>query len=74
MAGVAQGCPLSSYLFIAVQSVMLHNVLQDTGFEAEPAYAATRDILRADDALLVSHSPAYIQNMLNVILADGQKY
>ena len=47
-AGIAQGCPLSPYLFIAVQTVMMHDVLRDLQLRDEPSYVVTRDVLYAD--------------------------
>ena len=37
-AGIAQGCPLSPYLFIAVQTVMLHDALNDIQYCPDPEY------------------------------------
>ena len=49
MTGIAQGCPLSPYLFIAVQTVMLHDVYKDVKLGTESSYVVTRDVLYADD-------------------------
>jgi len=73
-AGIAQGCPLSPYSFIAVQTVMLHDAFGSINFEAEPAYVVTRDILYADDTLLASQIRTNIQNMLKAIVGEGCKY
>ena len=73
-AGIAQGCPLSPYLFIAVQSVMLHDALNDIQYDPDPEYVVTRDILYADDTLLASQSSLNLQNMLNAIVTEGAKY
>eukprot|EP00959_Pyramimonas_sp_CCMP1952_P398994 8360852-Pyramimonas_sp.AAC.1 len=43
-AGIAQGCPLSPYLFIAVQSVMLHDALDSLELQPEQDYVVTKDI------------------------------
>eukprot|EP00959_Pyramimonas_sp_CCMP1952_P372106 7791640-Pyramimonas_sp.AAC.1 len=48
-AGIAQGCPLTPYLFIIVQDVMLHHVFRTVDLQAEPTFIVTRDILYADD-------------------------
>eukprot|EP00959_Pyramimonas_sp_CCMP1952_P146527 3067067-Pyramimonas_sp.AAC.1 len=37
-AGIAQGCPLSPYLFIIIQTVMLHDAFGDLHLQQEPAY------------------------------------
>jgi len=73
-AGIAQGCPLSPYLFIAVQSVMLHDALEGIQYDPDPEYIVTRDILYADDTLLASQSSSNLQNMLNAIVGEGAKY
>ena len=57
-AGIAQGCPLSLYLFIIVQTVLLHDVdkrlSQEALVVAEPPYLVTTDLLYADDTVLFS--------------------
>ena len=74
MAGIAQGCPLSPYLFIAVQTVMLHNALGSIAYDADPEYIVTRDTLYADDTLLASQSGRNLQNMLNAIVEEWANY
>ncbi|CAE8715457.1 unnamed protein product [Polarella glacialis] len=56
-AGIAQGCPLSPYLFIIVQAVMLRDVdlpLAGVPHIQEPDYVVTPDVFYADDTVLVS--------------------
>ena len=48
-AGIAQGCPLSPYLFVIVQYVMLHDAFSELDLWQDPGYEVTRDILYADD-------------------------
>ena len=75
-SGIAQGCPLSPFLFILVQSVMLHDI--DLRLEAslavEPKYVVTRDILYADDTLLASSSASSLQSLLNAVVEEGARY
>jgi len=73
-AGIAQGCPLSPYLFIAVQSVLLHDVFSRLDLRDEPAFLVTRDVLYADDTLLASQHQENLQHMLNAIVEEGMKY
>ena len=73
-AGIAQGCPLSPYLFIIVQTVLLHDVYGTLELLPEPDFVITRDILYADDTLLVSHHCSNLQRMLAAIVEEGRKY
>ena len=73
-AGIAQGCPLSPYLFIIVQSVLLHDVHRRVHLVDEPAYIVTREVLYADDTLLVSSSSGNLQQLLDAIVQEGLKY
>ena len=74
MAGIAQGCPLSPYLFIAILTVMMHDVFQDVVLIKEPAYIVACDVLYADDTLLASKHAANLQILLGRILAEGRLY
>ena len=73
-AGIAQGCPLSPFLFIIVQSVMFHDIYNQIHLEPEPEFVVTRDLLYADDTLLVSSSRANLQLLLNSVVSEGAKY
>ena len=73
-AGIAQGCPLSPYLFIAVQSVMLHDVFDKLSLIEEPAFLEIRDLLYADDTLLMSAHTSNLQAMLDGIVEEGARY
>ena len=73
-AGIAQGCPLSPFLFIIVQSVMFYDIYNGIHLDPEPAFVVTRDLLYADDTLLVSSSQENLQILLNSVVAEGAKY
>ena len=77
-AGIAQGCPLSPYLFIIVQTVMMFDVdkmysSMASDFE-EPDYVVCGDLLYADDTVLLSASPVRLQLVLDLIIQEGEKY
>ena len=55
-AGIAQGCPLSPFLFIVVQSVMFYDIHRKLHLEVEPKFVVTSELLYADDTVLMSSS------------------
>ena len=73
-AGIAQGCPLSLFLFIIVQSVMFHDIDNQIHLDPEPAFVFIRNLLYADDTLLVSSSLTNLQRLLNAVVSEGAKY
>ena len=77
-AGIAQGCPLSPYLFIIVQSVMFYDVdNRMAGLHAavrEPDYLACSDLLYADDTMLLSSDSGKLQTLLNTVIDEGARY
>lgn len=73
-AGIAQGCPLSPYLFIIVQTVLLHDVHQAVDLAPEPSYIVTNEVLYADDTLLASHSRENLQKLLTATVEEGSRY
>ena len=81
-AGIAQGCPLSPYLFIIVQTVLMHDVSERLVREMqqqqlrsdEPAFLVLSELLYADDTLLVSSSPRRLQLHMDLVIDEGQRY
>ena len=77
-AGIAQGYPLSPYLFILVQTILLYDVDQRMLLESfavdEPEYIVCNDVLYADDTFLVSSSATKLQDHLNIIVDEGKRY
>ena len=65
-AGIAQGCPLSPYLFIIVMSVLLEDVASELdnvmGLARSKPYIVTQDLLYADDTKLVATSPESLEH------------
>ena len=72
--GIAQGCPLSPFLFIIVQSVMFHDIYKRINLNPEPAFVVTRELLYAGDTLLASSSAENLQILLNAVCEEGLKY
>ena len=69
--GIAQGCPLSPYLFIIVLSVIFEDA--DVAAENDPErffdgdLECVIDITYADDTLLASSDPARLQRYLDML-------
>jgi len=80
-AGIAQGCPLSPYLFVMAMTVLLDEVdanLVEQGMRPAPGqdapYIVTRDILYADDTLLVATHSHALQKHLDAVIQAGRGY
>ena len=76
LSGVSQGCTLSPLLFIMVMSVIMHDAVGMLSPPAREAYrkGALADIVYADDTLLLSVSPKFLQEYLSCVTAAGQLY
>ena len=53
---------------------MLHDAVDTLHLQREPGYLVSRDVLYADDTLLVSQHQANLQQMLNAIVEEGRRY
>ena len=73
-AGIAQGCPLSPFLFIIVQSVMFHDIYGKIHLDPEPAFLVTNKVLYADDTILLSSSAKNLQTLMDAVVAEGANY
>ena len=75
---IAQGCPLSPYLFIIVLTVIFNDV--DTETENRPdlflqgALNMTLDISYADDTFLTAKNPDALERYLHVVITSARKY
>ena len=76
-AGIAQGCPVSLYLFIIVMSVILEAVDKkrnsNTIIKTKP-YIVTDDILYADDTMLLATQPENLQQHLDALTEIGKSF
>ena len=53
---------------------MLRDVFRTVDLPAEPAFIVTRDILYADDTLLLSRHAENLNGLLAAIVVEGEKY
>ena len=77
-AGIAQGCPLSPYLFILVQTVLLadvdHRLALCGPFTKEPEFVVCPDVLYADDTILIGSDVRRVQLHLRIVIDEGRRY
>ena len=69
-SGIAQGCPLSPYLFIMMLTVIMEQVE-----EAVPDdFSKCLDIAYADDTTLISEDPAALQTVFHKLFEIAKDY
>ena len=74
--GICQGCPLSPFLFTIVMTTLLtdaHALLQSR-MGPIPESRFTRDLVYADDTLLIDSDPALVQELMHCIEECGAHY
>ena len=72
--GIAQGCPLSPFLFIIVQSVMFEDMYSQIHLDIDAPYVVSNEVLYADDTVLLSSSLNNCQMLLDAVVSEGEKY
>ena len=73
-AGIAQGCPLSPFLFIILHSVMFENIYSQIHLDKDAPYVVSNEVLYADDTVLLSSSLNNCQMLLDAVVSEGEKY
>ena len=53
---------------------MFHDIYTRLDLDLEPAFVVTREVLYADDTLLMSSSERNLQALLNQVVLEGAKY
>ena len=67
--GIAQGCPLSPFLFSILMTVILHDCRRNL-----PETSEVKELLYADDTLLMGAKVEEVQQYMDTIAVEGKKY
>ena len=73
-AGIAQGCPLSPYLFVIVMSVLLQDARANCGQYTSMPYVVTPELVYADDTMLLASSAEAVQHHFDRVAEIGKSY
>ena len=74
--GICQGCPLSPFLFTIVMTTLLtdaHKMLH-TNMGELPGENFVRELVYADDTLLIDSDPRVVQALMNAVETCGMHY